>query len=71
MYQVLKDGMTFFVTEEEKAKRYAEEGYDIFSVDKLRVNEEGEFEKDENVTEAKGTGESEKLPEAEAHTIGG
>lgn len=71
MYQVLKEGMTFFVNEEEKAKRYAEDGCDVFSVDKLRINEEGELEKDEHDLEVSGTGVSEELPQPEAHTIGG
>lgn len=70
MYQVFKDAMTFYVNDEEKAKRYAEDGYDVFQVDKLRVNDQGKFEIENNDVDVIGMGKSEELPAPEAVSIG-
>ena len=45
MYQVVKDGIAFHVADEEKAKRYSSEGYTVFEVSEVFVNDDGEFEK--------------------------
>lgn len=52
MYQVSKDNMLFYVNEEDKAKRYALDGYDVFKVNRLVINEDGDFEEEIQTTEA-------------------
>lgn len=69
MYEVIRDGLSFTVDNEEKAKHFAEEGCEVYRVDRLRVNNAGEFEIDMPQTDVTGTGRSEELSSPEIHTI--
>ena len=62
MYQVNKDNVLFYVNEEDKAKRYAMDGYDVFKVNRLIINDDGELEEETQINEA-GVGQSEILDE--------
>lgn len=71
MYQIIKDGLSFYVNDEEKARGYADDGYEVYQVDRLRINSNGKFEVDEPAPPATGTGSSEELPSPVSHSIGG
>ena len=71
MYQIIKEGIAFHVNEKERAMKYASEGYEVLRVDKLRMNEKGEFEVDEPIVPEAGVGQSEELPSPDFHAIGG
>lgn len=43
MYQVVRDGLAFYVTDEDSAKRYAADGYTIYSVNKVVIDKDGDF----------------------------
>lgn len=62
MYQVNKDNVLFYVNEETKAKRYAMDGYDVFKVNRLIINDDGELEEETQMNEA-GVGQSEIIDE--------
>lgn len=70
MYEIRKDGLAFHVNEEERAMQYADDGYEVYRIDRMRVNDNGELEVDEPIPQT-GTGQSEELPSLESHTIGG
>lgn len=71
MYQIIKDGLSFYVNDEEKARGYADNGYEVYKVDRLRVNSDGDLEIDVSEHNVTGVGSSEELPPATAQTIGG
>ena len=60
MYQVNKDNILFYVNQEDKAKRYAMDGYDVFKVNRLIINDDGELEEETQMNEV-GVGQSEIL----------
>lgn len=61
MYQVIKDNITFYVDDEEKALQYAEEGYDIFLVTKLKIGENNKLQEEEPINSVTGIGISETV----------
>ena len=56
MYRVVGELSAFYVDNEEKAKKYAKEGYDVFQVIKLKLNDNDEFETDEPNAASAATG---------------
>lgn len=38
MYQVSKDNISFYVNEESKAIEYAKDGYDVYLMEKLKLD---------------------------------
>lgn len=58
MYRVVSDFTAFYVDGEEKAKRYAQNGYDVYKVIKLMLDENDEFVSDEPNTSTNTAGEN-------------
>lgn len=58
MYQVIKDGIAFYVQDEEKALKYVKEGYDVFRQVQLKIDTNGNLIEDIPKTSVTGTGKS-------------
>lgn len=70
MFQIIKDGLSFYVNDEEKAREYADDGYEVYKVDRLRINSDGELEVDSSTHPETGVGSSAELSPAVLQTIG-
>ena len=61
IYQVVRDGIAFYVQDEEKALNYVKEGYDVFRQTQLKIDNTGNLIEDTPKTSVTGTGKSKSV----------
>lgn len=47
MYRVIKDNIAFHVDDDEQVKQYLQDGYEVYTMDKVTIDENGDIKIDE------------------------